>query len=138
VPAYTQIAIRHWLALCRYRQGEHTQARMLYQAALDQAHERGSMRWVARIQIALAMLDLEGGQIDAARVRLEESHSQTDDSDWEQQARMLQAQARLHLAVGNQAAARLSLRTAIDLFERMGLVSEIQAVRAEHAALIEE
>jgi len=131
LPPSTHVAIHHWLAVCRYRQGEHTAARALFETALQHARARASVRWVGRIQIALALIDLAQGQITDARTRLVEGRTTTDLSDAEQQARLFHAEAQLHAAEGDHVAASAAFENAIDLFERMGLVLELQAARTE-------
>jgi len=118
----------HWLGLCRARQGEQSAARVLLESSLAQA--QGNARRAARNQIALALLDIEQGQIDAARSRLADSQILAGDLDREQRAHYQHTLGQLRAAEGDGPGARRALQEALELFERMGLAQEIGEVRA--------
>lgn len=126
---------QHWLATCHYEAGDYRQARERYQQALAGAYATNAERMIARRQLDLAMIDLEQGDQASAAVRLAESRMRTRRDDREQHARLLRVQARLDLCQGNTVAAAAALREAIDLFERMGRVKELQEARAVLATL---
>jgi hypothetical protein len=124
------IGAQHWLAVCLAQQGQVAEARSLYESALSQARRHEYQRMIARNQLQLALLDLSEGHVARATQRLEESRAHTGERDWEQRARIQQALAHIHIHTGNRAEAQAALLQAIDLFDRMGLTSESQAVRA--------
>ncbi len=119
----------HWLGLCRSWQQQYDTARTLLEASLDAASEQDNPRRVARNEIALALIELEAGQVAAARRWLAERHRLAEDTDEEQRAHLLYVQGRLHAAEGEPKAAQRQLNEALHLFERMGLVAESEAAR---------
>ena len=124
LPDHMVFGTHYWLATCWYQQSRYAEARQGFEAALAQAYASGYDRMVARNQLQLAFIDLDHGDPDSARQRLIESRAKTEHTDWEQQAHIHQALARLHEQQGNYAAAEEARQTASDLRKRMGLPEE--------------
>jgi tetratricopeptide (TPR) repeat protein len=129
LPAHMVMGAQHWLAICLAQQGQLAEARHWYEAALTQARQYRYERMIARNQLQLATLDLREDAPEAALQRLLESRASTSDRDWEQRARIHQALAAVHRAMGDHTAAQANLAEAINLFERMGLTVETQEAR---------
>lgn len=121
----------HWLALCRQRQGEPTEARALMAQSLAEALEQKNLRRAARNQIALASFALDAGQAEEAQRWLDEARANDPAPDQEQRAHFLLALGRLHAIRGETEAARATFAEALPLFERMGMEPEVREVRGE-------
>lgn len=130
VSAQLVAGTQHWLGLCRLWQGHYAEAQHLLTVSLETAQQQGNTRRIARNHIALALLDLEQGQLDAARQQLLEREQLAEDNDEEQRAHLLYVQGRLLVAEGDQAAAQIRLAEALHLFERMGLAAETEMARS--------
>lgn len=135
VPERLIIGTLHWLALCRYRQGEQSEAQMLLARSLELARAQGNLRRAARNEIALALIELDLGQIDKAHTHLASGHVLAEDFDREQRAHYQHALGRLRAVEGDVHSARHMLQEALELFERMGLEQEMRELRAELAGI---
>lgn len=114
----------HWLALCRQRQGEPTEARTLMEQSLATALEQGNLRRAARNEIALAAFALDAGETEEATRQLAQAQGHDPEPDPEQLAHYLHALGRLHQQQGLVAETHTSLLRAMHLFERMGMEPE--------------
>lgn len=125
----------HWLALCRQRQGEPTEARELMERSLALALEQQNPRRAARNQIALASFALDAGRADEAERWLVEAQTNDPKPDQEQLAHYLLALGRLHALRKETSAARATFKEALPLFERMGMEPEVREVQSRIDAL---
>lgn len=129
VPERLLTGTLYWLALCRHRQGELSEARALMEESLARAQAQGNPRRAARNQIALASFALDQSQLDEAGRWLEAAQPNAQ-PDPEQRAHALLALGRLHATRELRDDARLALNEALTLFERMGLEPEVREVKA--------
>lgn len=135
VSARLRTGVLHWLALCRWRQGEPHAARTLMEQSLAMAVEQHNSRRAARNQIALASFALDEDLLDEAAQRLNAALALMVQPDEEQRAHFLLARGRLQAASGDRLSARASLEQAHMLFERMGMEAEAVEARGRLAGL---
>ncbi|NTU79080.1 MAG: hypothetical protein HGA45_06715 [Chloroflexales bacterium] len=133
---YFYIANQQWFATRLHQKGESVEARLVFEAVLSDAIQHKYERGIVAIQIGLASIDLEEGDIENAAAALaasiEIAYRYTDRKYIAESKRVY---ARLHALRGDIPAARASLAEAIDLFERMGMRRDLAEARQALADL---
>jgi hypothetical protein len=125
-----------WIADCLYRSGELEQARNLATCALTEAMKSGYVRGSVALQLRLAAIANEEGDLEVARKWLDAAYLViTQYTDRPNLARYHRIAARLYTIRRDLPAARLALAETIDLFERLGMRRELAEAREELARL---
>ncbi len=118
------------LATCHYRRGERAKARRMYHDSLGRAREQGYLRYIVSNLFKLAEIELDDGNLVAARAHLTEAQLFAEKShDQEHLARVQWIFGRMYAQSKDQAAAHMALANAIDKFERLGLRDELAEAR---------
>lgn len=125
------IGARHWLARCFHQQQRYPEARAHYEQSLAESRLARYERYIPKNLLYLAQLDLDEGNQERAAMTLQSCLECAVSDDREQQARIHYVCAQLYQRRGLFDMATASLLEAINLFERMGLVRELQAARAD-------
>ncbi|MEN6520518.1 MAG: NB-ARC domain-containing protein [Armatimonadota bacterium] len=129
-------ANRRWSALCLYQMGQLDQARSLFEELLDDAQRHGFTRGTLAAMVKLAVIALDSGDDVAAEALLAKARNEEAlIREPMQQAEICEQESRLHEIRGNRAAAAELLATAINLFERLGCSSRLQAAQNRMADL---
>ncbi len=121
---------RRWLATCLLEQGRADEAAALYRESLADAEACHDTRSVTGNSLKLAAIDLARGELAAAEAALAACY--TAASRYNDRRRLAEYHwltARLRAAQGDSAGARAALELAADLFERMGMRKEAQALQ---------
>lgn len=129
---YFFIANQQWLATRLTQADRQTEAKTLFQTALNSAIQHGYERGIIACQIGLASIELKEGFLDNAEQLITDSVARaTRNRDKRYLAEAKRAYAQFHVLMGNRETAYLTLTEAVDLFERMGLRRDLAEAREE-------
>jgi TolA-binding protein len=119
------VVTRRWLATARLQQGHLTDARELFVASLNDAQAINDVRSVSGNMLKLAAIDVLEHQLDAAETTLQSSRQLAElYRDRRRLAECHLISATIALRRNDRQRADAELRTALDLFERLGMQGE--------------
>jgi tetratricopeptide (TPR) repeat protein len=133
---HPRIVVSEWLGICLYRLGKKNEAASILEESLRNAITVGSLLDISFVNVYLARIELEQGNIISATKRLSTCYELVYTyRDQEAIALLQHNYARLHTLRGDIPAAHAALAEAIDLFERLGMRRELAEARADLARL---
>jgi len=125
---------RRWLATCLLEQGRVNDATALYRASLTDAEACNDTRSVTGNSLKLAAIDLDRGELAGAAAALTSCRTVAERyQDRRRLAECHRLTARLLAARGDLDGAQEAQETAADLFMRMGMRREAEALQAKQA-----
>jgi tetratricopeptide (TPR) repeat protein len=125
-----------WLAACLRQKGQPAEARALLESALASAGPQANQRAVISLQLALAQVCLDQGDMPGAEARLADARAGVERGAVERHVpdvRMVEG--RLCALRGDLAGARAAFAEAADRLERIGLRRELEEARQALAGL---